>query len=275
MKSQHVLDDAPPAPRYAMVKLDDIRIDGGSQQRPLSQEALESYEERRLGGEDFPALQTVFDGLHHWLWDGFHRFHVARKVGDRMIMVEITEGTQRDAVWLSFGANKDHGMPRPKGCASEILRKILTDDEWKEVPQVKIAQHVGVSAMLVSKVRASINQFIDAPAKETGNESDNGSTRVVTRRGKTYQMRVGKIGKVKKPRMGRLAKDHFPALKLRGDVPDNVTRVRRDSVTIELSTNHIGNCAYALYHTFVWSYLEQVIKEIQTMKAQEQKGVAK
>jgi hypothetical protein len=182
-------------PEHATVNLDDIRIDGGTQQRPLSQEALDAYEERRRGGEEFPPLQTVFDGMHHWLWDGFHRYHVARKVSDTTVAVEATEGTQRDAVWLSFSANKSHGVPRPRGCATEIIRKILADPEWRKVPQAEIARHVGVSAMLVSKVRASINRFIDAPASPAPAGADRDPARTVTRRGRKYAMKVGRIGR--------------------------------------------------------------------------------
>lgn len=92
------------APNLAMIELKNIRIDGGTQQRPLSQDGLDRYRERHEGGEDFPAIETVFDGKDHWLWDGFHRYHVARTMRDTVIMAHVTKGTQRDAVWLSFSA---------------------------------------------------------------------------------------------------------------------------------------------------------------------------
>lgn len=177
-------------PDYRMISLNDIRIDGGTQQRPLCQEALQAYEERRRAHEDFPALQTVFDGKDHWLWDGFHRYHVARKVGDTVVMVEVTKGTQRDAVWLSFSANKDHGVQRPRDCAVAILKRIFLDPEWASVPQTEIARHVGVTATMVSRVRASFSRENDVQGTATP-----AVTKTVTRNGKTYSMKTSRIGR--------------------------------------------------------------------------------
>jgi len=261
MKSAQVPDGAPPAPRHAMVKLADIRIDGGSQQRPLSQEALESYEERRLGGEEFPPVQTVFDGLHHWLWDGFHRVHVARKVGDKMIMVEITEGTQRDAVWLSFGANKSHGVPRVKGCTAEIIKKIFADPEWAKVPQTKIAQHVGVSPEFISKVRASINRLIDAQSeKADADDFPDAPIKTVTRKGKTYQMKVGQIGKAKKPRakkFGGIAKDAAVPIRKPGQMIP--------TLTVSIPLNNPDAAAGALLSNCEPAYLRAMVARITTV----------
>jgi len=183
---------------FAMIELKTIRIDGGTQQRPLSQEALEAYEERHRAGEEFPAVKTVFDGKDHWLWDGFHRYHVARKVGDTVIMAEVTQGTARDAVWISFSANKDHGVQRPRECLSEIIKKILCDPEWSKVSHARIAQHVGVTAALVCKISASINRLIDAQGTHK-----QGATKEVTRSGKTYTMKVGRIGRQTSKKPGK------------------------------------------------------------------------
>ena len=183
-----------------MIELNNIRIDGATQQRPLSQEALERYQERHEGGEDFPAVETVFDGKDHWLWDGFHRYHVARKMGDTVIMARVTEGTPRDAVWLSFSANKDHGVQRPRECISDIIKKILADDEWKRVPNTRIAQHVGVSQQLVARVSASFNQV----ERCTG-PTEAEPTKIVTRNGKTYTMNTGRIGRKPVTKTGRMS----------------------------------------------------------------------
>jgi hypothetical protein len=140
------------------VELKKIRIDGGTQQRPLDQDALERYEEMLRDGMEPPPSQVVFDGSAYWLWDGFHRYHVARKVGRSDLSCTVTTGTRRDAQFLSFGANKDHGVPRPRGCVAEIIRKMLLDKEWSALSQGVIAKHVGVSSQYVSKVKATINQ---------------------------------------------------------------------------------------------------------------------
>jgi len=154
------------------VPLEKIRIDGGTQQRPLHKGALERYEDMLRDGMEPPPPQVVFDGSAYWLWDGFHRYHVARKVGRSELLCTVTTGTRRDAQFLSFGANKDHGVPRPRGCVAEIIKKMLMDKEWGTLSHGVIARHAGVSSQYVSKVKATINQVDsrDAPRLRTGRD---------------------------------------------------------------------------------------------------------
>ncbi len=51
----------------------------------------------------------------------------------RVTSASVSVGTQRDAVWLSFAANKDHGVRRAKGVVKEIIEKILKDILKKDV----------------------------------------------------------------------------------------------------------------------------------------------
>lgn len=177
------------------LELDKLNIGGGTQQRPLDETAVAEYAQLLKDGSEPPPIHAVFDGKDYWPWDGFHRYHAARKAGRKTIKVTATNGTLRDAIWLSFSANKDHGVRRQKGVVKDIILKILADPDWKKVPQTDIAKHVGTSAGYISDCVASIRKRIDA---QPAAKKDRPTEKKVNRGGKTYTMETGKIGK-KKP----------------------------------------------------------------------------
>lgn len=169
------------AARFAEVALDQIRTDGGTQQRDVDDDAVADYAERCRGGSRPPPIQLVWDGKHFWLWDGFHRYHAARAAGWAKLRASVTEGTQREAVWLSFGANKDHGVRRPRGAVREIIEKILDDPEWAKMSAAAIAEHVGASDRYVKEVASTGGASCE--------RSQDTATRTVTRGKTTYEMR--------------------------------------------------------------------------------------
>ncbi len=163
-----------------------IRIDGGTQQRPLDDEAVTEYAGWLKEGRTPPPIQVVFDGKDYWLWDGFHRYHSARRVGRDQIEAVASKGDKRAAIWLSFGANKDHGVRRQKGVVKEILERIFADPEWAETPQAKIAEHVGATRQYVNSIKGASCQQLTRCASEP---------KQVTRGGKSYPMNTANIGR--------------------------------------------------------------------------------
>jgi hypothetical protein len=135
------------------IPIDKIRIDGGTQQRPLDQDALAEYTHRVVDGSKPPAVEVVFDGKKYWMWDGFHRYHAHVAAGQKCIAVNVRKGTQREAVWLSFSANKSHGVRRQKGVVREIIEAILADPEWQKRKDTEIAAHVGVTRSYVNEIK--------------------------------------------------------------------------------------------------------------------------
>lgn len=262
-----------------------IRLDGGTQTRArIHEDIIEEYAADMKSGAPFPPLVVFHDGKDYWLGDGFHRWGAAMSLKLDSIECEIRQGTLADAQWFSFSANKANGMRRTNDDKVRAVKSALRHCKGQR-PDREVARHVGVSHEMVRQHHQELVDSGEIPTDAHLSTVDKDApvldpdpgqpARIVTRKGKTYQMKVGKIGRAKKPRMSKLGKGHFTAMKLRTDLPDNVTHVQADSVTLELSTNHIGNCAYAIYHTFAWSYLEQVINEIHTIRQQEQKGDAK
>lgn len=140
----------------------DLRIDGGTQQRPVDDDVVVEYKYKMAEGEEFPAIDVMFDGHAYWVYDGFHRLHATRKNGKQVIKANVTDGTQRDAIYQSFAANKSHGLARQPGTVKRmLLEKILPDEEWSKTTDEKMARHIGCSRRTLIRARQSIKESAD------------------------------------------------------------------------------------------------------------------
>lgn len=137
-----------------------IRIDGGTQPREgIDQETVDKYAEHMLNRVEFPPLVVFFDGKFYWLADGFHRYFAHKKHVTRLgpgLDVEVHQGTQRDAVLYSLGANETHGLPRTPADKRAAVLKLLNDPEWSEWSDGVIAEKAKVSQPFVSKLRREL-----------------------------------------------------------------------------------------------------------------------
>jgi hypothetical protein len=150
-----------------------LKLDGGTQPRQMiDAETVATYSERmerKSGivvdpeGRPFDPLIVYFDGEHHWLADGFHRADGARKKGYVDFQAEVRQGTQRDAVAYSLGANATHGKPRTNADKRRVVVRALSDREWSLLSDREIARLCAVTHPLVGKVRAELElQRIEA-----------------------------------------------------------------------------------------------------------------
>jgi hypothetical protein len=145
----------PQAQRIATVH---IRLDGGTQPRAgIDQAVVDDYHNDMQAGAQFPPIELVYDGKDYWLWDGFHRFHAWRKDGDRLILANVRQGTRRDAVLLSVGANATHGFRRTNGDKRRAVLALLQDEEWRQWSDREIARRCAVSNQFVSNMRAELS----------------------------------------------------------------------------------------------------------------------
>jgi hypothetical protein len=130
-----------------------VELSGGTQQRPLDQSTVDRYVELMRDGLDFPPVEIIFDGKHYWLWDGFHRYRAHQILERKEIRVNIENGSRRDAVWYSLGANATHGLPRPYGSLKSIVMTVLNDDKWRKKSDIDIARHVHCTRQYVYDLR--------------------------------------------------------------------------------------------------------------------------
>lgn len=169
------------------VKISDIKIDGGTQPRESIDESLVAeYAEAMAGGAKFPPVVVFNDGVKHWLADGFHRTHAARRAELSEIAAEVHNGTKRDAILYSVGANAAHGQRRTNADKRKAVMTLLNDEEWAKWSDREIARRCAVSDRFVNGLRP----------KDTANSSQSGSrTYIHPKTGKPTTMDTAKIGK--------------------------------------------------------------------------------
>ncbi|MDG4650096.1 ParB N-terminal domain-containing protein [Roseibacterium sp. SDUM158017] len=170
------------------IKINDIRTDGGTQSRAaINDETVTDYAEALDGGAEFPQIVVVFDGSAYWLADGFHRHAAYARAGRAEIPALVLQGTRRDAILKSVGANAAHGLRRTNDDKRRAVTVLLTDSEWSAWSNREIARQCCVSDVFVAKVRADLSaNGLQMPTERT-----------VERGGKVYTQDTTKIGKAK------------------------------------------------------------------------------
>lgn len=165
------------------VNLSDIRTDGGTQMRAnLSDDTVADYAAIIREGADFPPVVLFFDGSTHWLADGFHRFFAYKQAGAVEIPAEVQQGTKREAILFSVGANAAHGLPRTREDKRKAVQTLLNDEEWAGWSDREIAKRAGVHHQMVATLRSSLD---DHPVTRN----------YTTRHGTPATMDTGNIGK--------------------------------------------------------------------------------
>lgn len=162
--------------------IDKIKLDGGTQSRAdINKAVVEEYASIIRDGTDFPPVTVFFDGKKHWLADGFHRVAAYRQAGALEIPTAVHQGTRRDAVLFSVGANAAHGLRRTNDDKRRAAMTLINDKEWSLWSDREIARRVGVSHQFVSSLRPSVN--------------DGQIARTVKRGDSTFTMDTARIGK--------------------------------------------------------------------------------
>jgi len=136
------------------VKLNDIRIDGGTQCRvEIDQALIYHYVEKMKEGDDFPMIEAVYDGATYWLTDGFHRYHVYKLMGLKIIEIKYKPGTQQDAILAALKANTKHGKNLSIADKENKVRMALAIEGYNKLKNSEIARICELSESFVAGVR--------------------------------------------------------------------------------------------------------------------------
>ena len=106
-------------------------------------------------GEALPPVQVVRDvDDNYYLVDGHHRIAATRQQpGIEDIAVEIAHGTFEDALWLSWGANRSHGLRRTQKDLCRAIQAAIEHPRWSLESDRAIARHIGCDHKTVASIR--------------------------------------------------------------------------------------------------------------------------
>jgi len=143
------------------LRISTIRTDGGAQPRArVSLETVSDYAAEIKGGAKFPPVVVFHDGTDYWLADGFHRRDAFIASGASSIEADVKQGTQRDAVLFSAGANATHGMRRTNDDKRRAVLKLLEDEKWAKWSDREIARRCAVDSKTVASLRPNVTAEI-------------------------------------------------------------------------------------------------------------------
>jgi len=146
-----------------------IRIDHGIQQRARMLDAgiVAEYAEAMKSASKFPPVMVYYDGANYWLSDGYHRVEAADEAGLKTIAAEVREGTQRDATLNACGANRDHGLHRPREDVLRATTTLVMAVEWNLWTNRATADRVGCSAKTAEAVSNAASRCVIAATAVT------------------------------------------------------------------------------------------------------------
>jgi len=128
------LDSSTSTPSY--LTLTEIRRDGGTQPRAaIDLKHVKLLEEQMEDGKELDPVTVFYDGESYWLADGFHRWHAHSNKGREVLACVIHQGSRREAVLYSVGANADHkpALPRSKEDKRRAVITLLHDPDWSSL----------------------------------------------------------------------------------------------------------------------------------------------
>ncbi|MGI8655432.1 MAG: ParB N-terminal domain-containing protein [Pyrinomonadaceae bacterium] len=140
-----------------LLDVDVIRTDGGTQMRAeLNFLKIAEYAELMKEGVRFAPSDVFFDGEDYYVADGFHRVAATKQAELAEINVTVHQGTRRDAVLFSIGANASHGIHRTNDDKRLAVTTLFKDTEWQQWTDSRIAKAAGVSQPFVSAIRREL-----------------------------------------------------------------------------------------------------------------------
>ncbi len=151
------------SPSVALVVLDRVRLDAGTQSRLGGHDpgTVRRYAEAMQAGlwefERSPLPLLFFDGEYYYPGDGHHRLQAALLCGLTEIQCDVQSGSRREAQFYSnTEANKYHGKQLSRQDKRNRVQNLLLDQEWTLMSDREIARNCGVSAPFVGTVREGL-----------------------------------------------------------------------------------------------------------------------
>jgi hypothetical protein len=134
--------------------LDYITIDDRLQSRKLNPGVVKDYVGVLRRGDELPPVVVVRDDHDVYrLVDGHHRFAAHEKLGLEVIAVAIVDGTLDVALWMSWAANRGHGLRRTRQNMRRAILAAVLHPRWSLESDREIARHIGCDHKTVGAMR--------------------------------------------------------------------------------------------------------------------------
>lgn len=192
-------------PTQQVLKIAKIRRDGGTQPREgMSEDVVSDYTHALNAGEQLPAVEICFDGESYWLWDGFHRIEAHSRCGITEIVAMVRNGTLDDARWLSYSANKKHGLRRSASDKRRAIEAALRHPNGVTMSDRQISEHVGVDHKTVGDVRRSMQSTGEIPQldERTGRDGKTRNTASISQSNRDRAAIPASTGKIPQLTLG-------------------------------------------------------------------------
>lgn len=223
--------------------LEEVRRDGGTQPRTkIDLQHIKRLEEQMEDGQEIEPVVVFYDGESYWLADGFHRCHAHRNLEIPTIRAIIYQGSRRDAILYSVGANADHkpALPRSRADKRRAVLTLLNDPEWKQWSDRAIAKMCKVHHQMVGRLRTSLDDHPvtksstdTIPSSLTAKSSSDQTSQSLTGESssdnlRTYRTKHGTIATMNIANIGKSQEE---------DVTDTTIEVNTDDILIAFSSN--------------------------------------
>jgi len=152
------------------IELSKIRVDGGTQSRAALQgNIINEYADLMKSKVEMPPIDVFYDGENYWLANGYHRYYGKKQISannedgflpEETIDATIHQGTQRDAILFSLGANAEHGLRRNADDKRRAVMTMINDIEWQQWSDREIAKICKVSNTFVSELRKKLSNIV-------------------------------------------------------------------------------------------------------------------
>ena len=255
--------------RLMQLELSQLRIDGGTQPRAaINNQTVMEYAEALREGVRFPPVVVFHDSAKYWLADGFHRYHAHKEAGRDKIEADVRQGTLRDAILYSVGANAEHGLPRTAEDRHRAVTTMLehelvkADSEGHPWSNMEIARRCHVHEKTVRRLREKHEAKNPQRGSDTSAKPKHDSdkrTFIHPKTGKPAVMNTAKIGRSSKRRPSSpapIAKDAFKPVQFHaenGPVPMR---------TISLPLKNPRQAAKGLLSVFGEEYVRKLAAEL-------------
>lgn len=167
--------------RTEKIPIKEINADDRLQHRTLDVNYINDLIVAVEDGAVLPPVSVIYDGEKNWLFDGFHRYNVARILKKSTIEANVYDGDYRAAWELSLGVNDKCGLRRNGRDIHKILGQCMADPEISKLSSAKIARLVSCGEDAVRRFRKAADKkhateaALALESKFTGLSTDSGA----------------------------------------------------------------------------------------------------